>query len=83
MRQYGFKGTLTLVGDEKVAPYQRPPLSKAWLAGKTDLAALLLKPDSFYRQQDIALITGTTATAIDRTEKTGASEHAGRCLIII
>ena len=31
LRQYGFEGPITLVGEEPIAPYQRPPLSKAWL----------------------------------------------------
>ena len=33
LRQYGFAGAITMVGDEPIAPYQRPPLSKAWLKG--------------------------------------------------
>jgi 3-phenylpropionate/trans-cinnamate dioxygenase ferredoxin reductase subunit len=69
LRQYGFAGPITLIGDEPFAPYQRPPLSKAWLSGKADLASLQLKPDSFYPQQNITLLTGTTATAIDRADR--------------
>ena len=36
LRQYGFAGPITLIGEEPVPPYQRPPLSKAWLKGEAD-----------------------------------------------
>ena len=44
LRQYGHQGPITLVGDETIAPYQRPPLSKAWLKGEADAESLLLRP---------------------------------------
>ena len=43
LREAGFSGRLILVGDEAALPYQRPPLSKAYLAGKTDARGLLLR----------------------------------------
>ena len=43
LREAGFAGSLTLVGEEAALPYQRPPLSKAYLAGKTDARGLLLR----------------------------------------
>lgn len=61
-----------LAGEEPAAPYQRPPLSKGWLKGEVGLEDLLLRPESFYAEQDIDLRTGVTATAIDRTGKTVA-----------
>ena len=36
LRQFGFEGAITLIGEEPLAPYQRPPLSKAWLKGEAD-----------------------------------------------
>ena len=48
LRQAGWTGPVTLVGEEPIAPYQRPPLSKAWLKGEADAASLALRPDSFY-----------------------------------
>ncbi|MEJ6788967.1 FAD-dependent oxidoreductase [Brevundimonas sp. BR2-1] len=65
LRQYGHEGSIVLAGEEPAAPYQRPPLSKAWLKGETDLEALLLRPESFYEEHGIELRTGATATAID------------------
>jgi 3-phenylpropionate/trans-cinnamate dioxygenase ferredoxin reductase subunit len=70
LRQYGFEGQIVLVGTENAPPYQRPPLSKAWLKGEADLDALLLRPESFYAEQKIELRTGVTATAIDPAAKT-------------
>jgi 3-phenylpropionate/trans-cinnamate dioxygenase ferredoxin reductase component len=70
LRQYGHEGPVVLAGEEPAAPYQRPPLSKAWLKGEADLEALLLRPEVFYAEYDIELRTGVTATAIDASEKT-------------
>ncbi|MBU1325701.1 MAG: FAD-dependent oxidoreductase [Alphaproteobacteria bacterium] len=72
LRQYGFAGEIVLAGTEPVAPYQRPPLSKAWLKGEAGEAELLLRPESFYAEQAIDLRLGATATAIDRAAKTVA-----------
>jgi 3-phenylpropionate/trans-cinnamate dioxygenase ferredoxin reductase subunit len=72
LRQYGHEGPIVLAGEEPAAPYQRPPLSKAWLKGEAELEDLLLRPESFYAEHDIELRTGVTATAIDRVAKTVA-----------
>ena len=70
LRQYGFEGEVVLAGEEPAPPYQRPPLSKAWLKGEADLDDVLLRPESFYAEQDIELRTGVTATSIDPVAKT-------------
>ena len=70
LRQYGHEGAIVLAGEEPAAPYQRPPLSKAWLKGEADLEALLLRPEAFYAEHDIDLRTGVTATAIDAAGRT-------------
>jgi 3-phenylpropionate/trans-cinnamate dioxygenase ferredoxin reductase subunit len=69
LRQYGFAGHVTVVGDEPIAPYQRPPLSKAWLKGEADADALMLKPESFYAEHDIVLKLGVRAVWLDRAAK--------------
>jgi 3-phenylpropionate/trans-cinnamate dioxygenase ferredoxin reductase subunit len=66
LRQYGYEGPITLVGDEPVLPYQRPPLSKAWLKGEAGQDDLQLRPESFYAEQDIKLRLGVRARRIDR-----------------
>ena len=53
LRQYGYAGPITLVGEEPIPPYQRPPLSKAWLKGEADADVLALKPLEFYAEHDI------------------------------
>ena len=70
LRQYGFEGPIQMVGDEPIPPYQRPPLSKAWLKGEADADALTLKPESFYPEHGIDLRLGVTATAIDLARRT-------------
>jgi 3-phenylpropionate/trans-cinnamate dioxygenase ferredoxin reductase subunit len=70
LRQFGFEGPIAIVGDEPIAPYQRPPLSKAWLKGEADADSLALKPTEFYAEQDIDLILNVRAEAIDRRAKT-------------
>jgi 3-phenylpropionate/trans-cinnamate dioxygenase ferredoxin reductase subunit len=69
LRQDGFAGRITLIGDEPVRPYQRPPLSKAYLARDSGLDELWLRSESFYAQHQIDLLAGETVTAIDRTER--------------
>ena len=66
LRQYGWKGPITLIGAEPVAPYQRPPLSKAWLQGEGDLQSLLLRAADFYLSQGVALLLSTDVTGVDR-----------------
>jgi len=66
LRQEGFAGHIVMIGDEPVSPYQRPPLSKSYLAGDSGLDELWLRPDSFYAKQEIELIAGEAVTAIDR-----------------
>jgi 3-phenylpropionate/trans-cinnamate dioxygenase ferredoxin reductase component len=67
LRQYGFQGSISLLGDEPVPPYQRPPLSKAWLKGEVDQTALELRPPSYYSENDIDLRVHTRVHAIDRS----------------
>ncbi len=70
LRQFGYEGPIVLIGNEPAAPYQRPPLSKAWLKGEADLEALELRPASWYADNGCELKTGVTVTAIDRAAKT-------------
>ncbi|MDD7972569.1 NAD(P)/FAD-dependent oxidoreductase [Roseinatronobacter alkalisoli] len=70
LRALGFKGGITLIGQEAVPPYQRPPLSKAYLLGDMALERLFLRPASFYADHDIDLRLGAPVTAIDRAART-------------
>lgn len=69
LRQHGFDGRVMLASDEPVLPYQRPPLSKDYLDGKTGLDLLLMRPEAFYRDHKIELLHGMRAEAIDRATR--------------
>jgi 3-phenylpropionate/trans-cinnamate dioxygenase ferredoxin reductase subunit len=58
LRGLGFPGEIVLIGDEPIAPYQRPPLSKSYLLGKSAPDALLIRPVSLYREKNIELRLG-------------------------
>ncbi|NMF89708.1 NAD(P)/FAD-dependent oxidoreductase [Aromatoleum petrolei] len=66
LRDQGHAGPITLIGEETHPPYQRPPLSKAFLKGSAEIPSLLLKNADFYRANDIALRLGQRVEAIDR-----------------
>lgn len=69
LRQYGYEGEIVLIGDEALPPYQRPPLSKAWLKGEADAESLSLLPLEFYAEAGIDLRLSTTAANLDRQNK--------------
>lgn len=69
LRHERFDGKIVLVGDEPALPYQRPPLSKAFLAGAIEDDLLPLRPDHFYRQHRIDLVRPDTVITIDRNHK--------------
>lgn len=75
LRELGHQGEITLIGDETDPPYQRPPLSKKYLVGDFERDRLLLKPESFYREERITLITGEPVIAIDRAARTVVSSE--------
>ena len=70
LRSTGFEGDITLIGAEKVPPYQRPPLSKAYLLGEMAEERLYLRPAEFYADNDISLRLNTRVTDIDPDGKT-------------
>ncbi|MEV7502706.1 FAD-dependent oxidoreductase [Streptomyces sp. NPDC093018] len=69
LRESGFDGELVLVGDERHRPYQRPPLSKEFLAGDTDEEGLWAQPGKWYREQGVELLLGTRVTALDTVRR--------------
>lgn len=70
LRAKGFDGQITLIGEEPFPPYQRPPLSKAYLLGEMERDRMYLRPESFYVEQDITLRLGTPVSSIDPVEQT-------------
>ena len=72
LRAKGHEGAITVIGGETVAPYQRPPLSKAYLLGQMGLDRLLLRGADWWAEQRVALRLGEWVTAID---------HAGHAVV--
>src|SRR5258707_14214643 len=68
LRQAGYAEPIFLLNDEPHLPYQRPPLSKAYLKGGGAPDSLMFRPDKFYRDQNIELIAGRAAS-IDRAAR--------------
>src|SRR5205085_1299832 len=64
LRQGGFDGAIVLLSDERVLPYQRPPLSKDYLDGKIGLDLLLMRPEAFYCDHRIHYRPGAPAVRI-------------------
>jgi 3-phenylpropionate/trans-cinnamate dioxygenase ferredoxin reductase subunit len=69
LRQLGWTGAITLIGEEPLPPYQRPPLSKAWLKGEATAESLALRPAKFYADATIGLRLNTSVVKIDRAAK--------------
>ena len=70
LRNSGFDGGITLIGEETAPPYQRPPLSKAYLLGDMELERLYLRPESFYADNNISLRLGSKVETVDAAAKT-------------
>ena len=69
LRNGGFDGHVTLIGEEPVPPYQRPPLSKKYLLGDMELERLYLRPESFYDENSIDLRLSEEVTEVDRAAR--------------
>jgi 3-phenylpropionate/trans-cinnamate dioxygenase ferredoxin reductase component len=85
LRQHGFAEPICLINDEAHLPYQRPPLSKAYLKGAGGADSLMFRPDKFYRQQNVELIADR-AVAIDRVQRrlllaSGTSQQYGHLVL--
>jgi 3-phenylpropionate/trans-cinnamate dioxygenase ferredoxin reductase subunit len=70
LRQLGFAGTVALIGAEAEPPYERPPLSKEYLAGEKDFERMLVRPASFWAERGVELVLGTTVSSLDPVAKT-------------
>jgi 3-phenylpropionate/trans-cinnamate dioxygenase ferredoxin reductase subunit len=70
LRQKKFDGPITLIGEESWFPYQRPPLSKKFLAGELAEERLYFKPKSFYETADVDVRLGCRVTSVDRSKQT-------------
>jgi len=70
LRAKGHVGPIQIIGDEPHLPYQRPPLSKAFLAGELNVERLFFRPATYYEQQNIDIKLGVSVESLCRTSKT-------------
>jgi 3-phenylpropionate/trans-cinnamate dioxygenase ferredoxin reductase subunit len=68
LREEGFDGHLTVIGDEPDRPYERPPLSKDYLLGGLSSQELAVRPGGWYEDNEVNLILGTPVTAVSPSE---------------
>ncbi|MEO1643490.1 MAG: FAD-dependent oxidoreductase [Pseudomonadota bacterium] len=77
LRQFGYEGKITLIGEEAALPYQRPPLSKAYMKGDLAEERLYFKPEAWYEDNNIDVILSVRAQKIDRAKQVVEIEHGG------
>src|SRR5690606_8032838 len=72
LRQQGFEGSVLMIGRDSEPPYERPPLSKEYLAGEKAFERILIRPPQFWAERGIELMLGSTVTKVDPAAKTVA-----------
>ena len=75
LRQRQYQGSITLIGEENSLPYQRPALSKGFLAGEIEEKRLYLKSQDYFDKNNIRIIRNCKVVAIDRNNKTIVLEN--------
>jgi NADPH-dependent 2,4-dienoyl-CoA reductase/sulfur reductase-like enzyme len=69
LRDHGYEGDITIVGAERHLPYERPPLSKAYLAGEAGFESAVVHPQDWYTDNAVALRLGTRAISLDTASR--------------
>lgn len=77
LRLFGYEGAITLVGDEPALPYQRPPLSKAYMKGEMAEDRLYFKPAAWYEDNKVETLLSQKVESIDRSAREVRLEHGG------
>ncbi len=80
LRQAGFAGSIAMIGEEPDPPYERPPLSKDYLAGDKAFERILLRPERFWSERGVAMLPGRRIVAVDPVARSVA-DQAGRPLV--
>ncbi|SDR56932.1 3-phenylpropionate/trans-cinnamate dioxygenase ferredoxin reductase subunit [Rhizobiales bacterium GAS113] len=78
LRELGYEGAITLVGEEPHEPYRRPPLSKTFLAAEASQESLMLRPSAFFRDRRITMLPDMQVVSIDRARRQVALCDGGR-----
>ncbi|WP_425230001.1 NAD(P)/FAD-dependent oxidoreductase [Sphingomonas sp.] len=75
LRQRNFEGSILMIGAEPDLPYERPPLSKEYLAGEKPFDRILLRSPAFWKERQVNMLLGQTVTAVDPDDHAVATEH--------
>jgi NADPH-dependent 2,4-dienoyl-CoA reductase/sulfur reductase-like enzyme len=78
LRQHGHEGSILMIGRDDAPPYERPPLSKEYLAGDKGFERIMIRPEKFWAEKDIALRLGAAVTAIDAARHTLTLSDGGQ-----
>ncbi len=78
LRQHGFEGSILMIGRDDAPPYERPPLSKEYLAGDKGFERIMIRPEKFWAEKDIALRLGAAVTGIDPVRHTLTLSDGGQ-----
>lgn len=70
LRQAGFEGSIAMLGDEAELPYERPPLSKEYMAGDKPFERILIRPASFWAERSVDMLLGNRVDMVDPSAKT-------------
>lgn len=70
LRQKKFEGSIAIVGDEPEPPYERPPLSKDYLSDEKSFDRILIRPETFWSERGVDLLTGRSAVVVDAGART-------------
>ena len=70
LRQHKFDGSVAIIGDEPEIPYERPPLSKEYFSGERSFELILIRPQSFWDEREITMMTGQRVMSVDPVAKT-------------
>ena len=76
LRQRGFSGTLAIVGEEAELPYERPPLSKDYLAGDKDFERILIRPHAFWAERGVTMLTGHKVVTVDPAAHVATTDNS-------
>lgn len=74
LRQRGFRASIAIVGEECDVPYERPPLSKGYLAGEKAFDRIQIRPPAFWGERDVALLTGRRVVSVDLRSQVVATQ---------
>ena len=75
LREEGFDGSITLLGQEPNAPYERPPLSKDYLQGKAERDSIFVHTEPWYAEHGVDLSMGAAVTSLDPAARTVTTAH--------